>query len=133
MNNLYEDILYLPHHVSPTRAQITIAERAAQFSPFAALTGYDAVIRETGRSTVDRIIPTEEELESLNAKFLLLTASSSKDLQVQITYFKPDTLKKGGSYITVSDTIRKIDAFERMIYLRNGMIISMDDLIDIVV
>ena len=111
MADNYNDIINLPHHVSATRPQMSMMDRAAQFSPFAALTGYDAAIKETGRLTDEKIELGEEELSILNMKFQLLMDSLDEEPEVHITYFKPDDRKAGGAYLTASGTVKKIDDF----------------------
>ena len=131
MTDNYNDIINLPHHVSPTRPQMSMMDRAAQFSPFAALTGYDAAIKETGRLTDEKIELGEEELSILNIKFQLLVDSLDEEPEVNITYFKPDDRKAGGAYLTASGTVKKIDDFERIIFMKNGTKIPMDDVLSI--
>ena len=126
----YGDIINLPHHVSATRPQMSMIDRAAQFSPFAALTGYDAAIKETGRLTDEKIEMDEEALNILNMKFQILARSLDDEPEVTFTYFKPDERKAGGAYLTASGVVKKIDAFERMIVMRNGTKIPMDDVLD---
>lgn len=127
----YDDIIHLPHHVSPTRPQMSMMDRAAQFSPFAALTGYDAAISETGRLTDSRIELTEDELDALNTKYQLLMDTIGTDIEVSITYFKSDDRKAGGAYLTVQDMVKKVDIYDRWILMRNGTGIPMDDIFDI--
>ena len=131
MNEQYEDILYLPHHVSSTRPQMPMSDRAAQFSPFAALTGYDAAIKETGRLTDARTELTEDELNALDMKCQKLMAHLDKAPLVHFTYFQPDVHKEGGAYVTVSGTVKKIDIFERMVYLKDGTSVPLNDVFDI--
>ena len=130
-NNLYADIINLPHHVSATRPQMSMMDRAAQFSPFAALTGYDAAIKETGRLTDEKIEMDEETLNILNMKFQILARSLDDEPEVTFTYFKPDERKAGGAYLTASGVVKKIDDFERMIVMRNGMKMPMGDILNI--
>ena len=89
-NGTYDEIIGLPHHVSKTRPQMPMSDRAAQFSPFAALTGYDAVVKETGRLTDEKIELDEETLTARNMRYQLLTDSLKDSPEVRITYFKPD-------------------------------------------
>ena len=131
MSGKYDDIINLPHHVSPTRPQMSMIDRAAQFSPFAALTGYEDAILETGRLTDARIEMTEDELDALNAKYQLLMDTIGTGLEVSITYFKPDDRKAGGSYLTERDVVKKVDTYNRRILMRNGTCIQMDDVFDI--
>ena len=127
----YADIINLPHHVSAIRPQMSMTDRAAQFSPFAALTGYDAAIHETGRLTDDKIELDEETLNILNMKLRLLVDSLDDEPEVTFTYFKPDERKAGGAYIEVTGTVKKVDDFERLIVMQNGMKIPMDDILNI--
>ena len=130
---MYEDILNLPHHVSKTRPQMSMLDRAAQFSPFAALTGYDEAIKETGRLTDEKIEMDEEALNILNMKFHILIDSMDDEPEVTFTYFKPDECKVGGAYIEVTGTVKKIDGFERLIVMQNGTKIPMNDVFEIVI
>ena len=107
MSGQYEDIINLPHHVSATRPQMSMLDRAAQFSPFAALTGYDAAIKETGRLTDEKIEMDEEALNILNMKFQILVDSLDDEPEVTFTYFKPDERKAGGAYIS-SPLVREL-------------------------
>lgn len=131
MSGQYDDIIQLPHHVSLTRPQMPMQDRAAQFSPFAALTGYDAAVKETARLTDEKIELDEEELNILNMKFQMLREQLDKQSEVDFTYFKPDEKKTGGAYVTVAGAVKKIDDFERMIIMRDGVKILMDDVLDI--
>ena len=128
---MYEDILNLPHHVSKTRPQMSMLDRAAQFSPFAALTGYDSAIKETGRLTDERIELDEEALTALNVRYQLLMDILDEEPEVEITYFKPDKRKDGGAYVTATGAVKKIDDFDRLITMQDGMKIPMDDVLSI--
>ena len=127
----YEDIINLPHHVSSTRPQMSMLERAAQFSPFAALTGYDAAIKETGRLTDEKIEIGEEALTFLNMKLQLLVDNLDDKPEVTFTYFKPDERKSGGAYVDVTGTVKKVDDYERQIVMHNGTKIPLDDILNI--
>lgn len=131
MSGKYDDIINLPHHVSPTRPQMSMINRAAQFSPFAALTGYEDAILETGRLTDARIEMSEDELDALNAKYQLLMDTIGTEIEVSITYFKQDDRKAGGAYLTERDVVKKVDTYNRRILMRNGTCIPMDDIFDI--
>lgn len=131
MKDLYEDIINLPHHVSKTRPQMSMIDRAAQFSPFAALTGYDAAIKETGRLTDEKIEMDEEALNILNMKFQLLVDRLADEPEITFTYFKPDERKAGGAYIDVTGKVKKVDDFERLIVMQNGTKMPMDDILNI--
>lgn len=127
----YGDILNMPHHVSATRPQMPMSDRAAQFSPFAALTGYDAAIKETGRLTDTKIELDDEELNNLNLKFQFLVEHLEDELEVAITYFKADEQKAGGAYLEATGIVKKLDDFERLITMQNGTKIPMDDILTI--
>ena len=120
MNNRYDEIINLPHHVSKTRPQMPMSDRAAQFAPFAALTGYDSAIRETGRLTDEKIDLDEEALTALDMRYQLLTDALEAHPEVTITFFQSDERKEGGAYQTVTGTVKKIDTFERLITMRDG-------------
>ena len=119
MKTKYEDILNLPHHVSKTRPQMPMSDRAAQFAPFAALTGYDAAIKETGRLTDEKIELDEEALTALDMKYQLLMDALTDAPAVTITYFQPDERKDGGKYITTTCAVKKLDDFERRITMQD--------------
>jgi len=127
----YGDILNMPHHVSATRPQMPMSDRAAQFSPFAALTGYDAAIKETGRLTDTKIELDDEELHSLNLKFQFLVEHLKDEPEVAVTYFKADERKAGGAYLEATGIVKKLDDFERLITMQDGTKIPMDDILTI--
>lgn len=129
--NQYEDIINLPHHVSPTRPQMPMSDRAAQFAPFAALTGYDAAIKETGRLTDEKIELDEEALTALDMKYQFLMDALNDAPEVTITYFQPDERKAGGKYVSAVGVVRKVDDFERRITMQDGAKIPMDDVLSI--
>ena len=129
--NQYEDIINLPHHVSPTRPQMPMSDRAAQFAPFAALTGYDAAIKETGRLTDEKIELDEEALTALDIRYQLLIDALDDQPEVTITFFQADERKEGGAYLTVTGTVKKIDTYERLITMQDGAKIPMDDILNI--
>ena len=121
----------LPHHVSKTRPQMPMSDRAAQFAPFAALTGYDAAIKETGRLTDERIELDVEALSALDMKYQLLMEALDEAPEVTITYFRPDERKTGGKYVSAVGAVKKIDDFERRITMQDGAKIPMDDVLSI--
>lgn len=129
IQNLYQEIINLPHHVSKTHPQMPMSDRAAQFSPFAALTGYKSAIRETGRLTEERIELDEEALMALNMRYQLLIDSLKESPEVRITYFKPDERKSGGAYLTITGVVKKVDDYKRLITMQDGMIIPLDDVL----
>jgi hypothetical protein len=129
--NKYDDIINLPHHLSITRPHMSRLDRAAQFSPFAALTGYDAAIKETARLTDKKAELGEYELEELNRTLLEISDRISQHLQAMITYFEADKRKEGGAYITVSKEIKRIDEIEQVIYFTDGSRIPLSDILSI--
>ena len=131
MNRKYNEIMGLPHHVSKNRPQMPMSDRAAQFAPFAALTGYDAAIKETGRLTDERIELDVEALSALDMKYQLLMEALDEAPEVTITYFQPDERKAGGKYVSAVGAVKKIDDFERRITMRDGTRIPMDDVLSI--
>ena len=131
MNRKYNEIMGLPHHVSKTRPQMPMSDRAAQFAPFAALTGYDSAIKETGRLTGERVELDVEALSALDMKYQLLMEALDEAPEVTITYFQPDERKAGGKYVSAVGAVKKIDDFERRITMRDGTRIPMDDVLSI--
>lgn len=130
MNGKYGEIMGLPHHVSKTRPQMPMSDRAAQFAPFAALTGYDSAIKETGRLTNERIELNEDALTALNVKYQFLMDALDEESEIKITYFKPDERKAGGEYVSAIGAVKKVDDFERLITMQDGTRIPMDDVYD---
>lgn len=127
----YDDIINLPHHVSSKRPQMSMLDRAAQFSSFSALTGYDDAIQETGRLTDEKINLSEEEKEALDRKQQILLERLDERPALTVIYFVPDEKKSGGAYVTKSGNLKKIDEVERMMTLTDGTKISLDDVYDI--
>lgn len=130
MNGKYGEIMGLPHHVSKTRPQMPMSDRAAQFAPFAALTGYDSAIKETGRLTNERIELDEDALTALNVKYQFLMDALDEESEIKITYFKPDERKAGGEYVSAIGAVKKVDDFERLITMQDGTRIPMDNVYD---
>lgn len=127
----YDDIINLSHHVSSTRLQMSMLDRAAQFSPFAALTGYDAAIKETGRLTDEKIELDEDTKATLDMKQAYLIEMIDEQPEITIIYFLPDARKSGGAYVTVTGNLKRFDEYERLLILTNGKKIPMDDIADI--
>ncbi len=125
----YDDIINMPHHVSSKRQRMSMIDRAAQFSPFAALTGYDAAVKETARLTDKRIELDEYEKAALDEKLRL--ALENPEEEITITYFKPDAKKDGGAYIGITGKIKKIDDYERVLVLVDGLKITIEDIMEI--
>ena len=127
----YDDILHLPHHVSETHPQMSMLDRAAQFSPFSALTGYEAAIDETARWTDAKRELTEEEQQIISAKLHALKAHEKEAPEVRMTYFVQDLKKAGGAYETIRGRIKKIDELACRIELQDRTTVMFDDLLDV--
>lgn len=127
----YDDIIDLPHHVSETHPPMSRADRAAQFSPFAALTGYDAAVRETARVTERRIELDEGVKAELNARLNCILEHLSEHPQVSITYFMPDEKKSGGAYRTVTGAVRTLDSFAKTLTLVDGTVVPMEEMVHV--
>lgn len=126
MRGGYEDIIHLPHHVSSVHTPMPVEARAAQFSPFAALTGYGDAVRETGRLTEERAELEEDEMGDLDRKLAELQEQIGDRPEISVTYFKPDDRKSGGAYVTATGRIRKIDMFPRALVLEDGTRIPLE-------
>ena len=131
MTKTYDDIIHLPHHVSATHPHMAAIDRAAQFSPFAALTGYDAAIKETARLTDQKVELDEVMKEALSNKLQMVADRLKERPEIAITYFQPDGKKNGGAYVTVINTVKKIDVYERIVVMTDGKVIPVDEIISI--
>lgn len=127
----YDDILYLPHHVSTSHPRMPAADRAAQFAPFAALSGHHEAVNEASRQTDARIEMDENRKAVLDWK--LQEIQNQPGSVVSVTYFVPDLKKAGGTYVTVSECVKRIDGHGRKVILADGTCIPVDDIIEIVV
>ena len=125
----YEDIIHLPHPVSRKHPRMSNENRAAQFAPFAALTGYGAAVDETARQTDEKAELDEDYKEQLDAKLQYLQTHLNEHLCVDITYFQKDEKKKGGTYRSLTGVVKKIDVFGRKLFLENGESIRFDDIV----
>ena len=127
----YDDIINLPHHVSKKHLRMSLEARSAQFAPFAALTGYDEVIRETARLTNKRIEINEEMKAILDEKLLMIKAQIQSKPSITVTYFVPDSKKDGGKYVSVTGKVIKIDEYKQHIILENKIEIPISEIIEI--
>ena len=127
----YSDIIGLPHHVSVKRLQMPMSDRAAQFSPFAALTGYEEAIHETGRLTDRRLGLSEDEKAALDRKQQWLYERIAEHPRISVTYFIADEKKEGGTYVKKSGLLKKMDRYERWLMLDDGTRICMDDIYEL--
>ena len=128
-NNRYDDIINLPHRVSTKHPQMPIIDRAAQFAPFAALTGYDAAVMESARLTEKRIELDEYQRELLSVQLQHILARLEERPEVFITYFKPDKKKEGGVYLTVAGIIKKINEVECVLHMSDGTQIPIGEIV----
>ena len=126
MSSAYDDLLNLPHHTSTVQPAMSIQNRAAQFAPFAALVGYDALIRETARLTDQKVELDESVKAELNEKLRLLLELLPQQPEVTITYFQPDSRKAGGAYRTTSGIVRKFLRNENLLVMIDGSQIPID-------
>ena len=127
----YDDLLYMPHPVSKKHPQMPIFDRAAQFAPFAALTGHSAAIKETARLTDSKIELDEDTRMQLDMKQQILLEMTAKQPEIIVTYFKKDARKSGGSYLTVTGNLKKIDSYTHEFVMNNNRRIPIDDIIAI--
>lgn len=127
----YVDIINMPHHISKTHPRMTLENRSAQFAPFAALTGYEDQVKETGRITDRKIDITDEIRNDLNIKLQIMQDKINMKPQITITYFIPDSKKEGGSYKTITSNVLKIDKYEQKIILKDKTEIAIAEIIDI--
>ena len=127
----YEDIINMPHHVSKKHPHMSILDRAAQFAPYAALTGHKDLIDETARLTDRKIDLNEEEKKILNYKLKIILDQIDLKPMVKITYFMKDNRKDGGCYLSITGIVKRIDDFKKVIILDDNSKISIDDVLDI--
>ena len=121
----YNDIINLPHPVSQKHPQMSLYDRAAQFSPFAALTGHEEAIRETARQTEAWVDLDEDRKEELNEKMQEIVEHLNEAPEVTLTYFKEDEKKEGGSYVTVTGRIKKWREYEQQLVLEDGTVVAL--------
>ncbi len=131
MEGKYDDIIGLEYKGPKRHPRMSIHERAAQFAPFAALTGYDDVIAETGRLTGSKIELDEEQRASLNAVLQTIRDRLLERPEAILTYFRPDSRKTGGTYLSIKGHVRNIDEASRLVVLADGPSIPIDDLFSI--
>ena len=131
MSGKYDDIINLPHHVSPKRPQMSRSARAAQFAPFAALVGLDDEMEETARLTDAKPELEEAEKEKINRVLLEIRNNPQKETAVELTFFRPDGRKDGGAIITRPCTVRRIDEIERKLILSDRSEIEFDNILSI--
>ena len=131
MTDNYDDIINLPHHVSKSHAQMSMMNRAAQFAPFAALTGHSAAIEETARLTDEQQELAEEDSDALNQKMAYLREVINEHPTITITYFEPDKKKAGGKYKSIEGQLQNIDDYGQAIILKSGVSIPFVSILEI--
>lgn len=129
MTDKYADMIYLPHHVSTKHPQMALIDRAAQFAPFAALTGYGAAIKESERQTVATPTLSQEQIDEINQTLFSLT--DLLPAEVMITYFVPDALKSGGTYHNKTGILKRIDADNQVLVFSDKTKIPLESIISI--
>ena len=127
MSGPYDDIIHLPHPTSKNRPRMSIHDRAAQFSPFAALSGHAAAIAETARLTDRKLELDEDTRAELDRRQAILLEHISERPEVTVTWFRPDEKKAGGAYVTTTGRLKKIDEIERVLVLTDGARIPLED------
>ena len=128
MNHAYDDIIRLPHPTSRKHPRMSMEERAAQFAPFAALTGFGGVIRETGRLTDKQVELGESDQVELERVLTFLDSQEEEHPMIKVTYFLPDTYKEGGTYVTVTGHLKRIDQGEGALLLWEGVRVPIQDI-----
>lgn len=131
ISHKYDDIINLPHHVSKKHPQMSLHDRAAQFSPFAALTGHKAAINETARLTDEKQILSEDVIAKLNEQLNLIKENISSNPIVTMTYFVPDDRKSGGAYISNTGVVKKINEYNHTVVLTDKTVIPIEQISEI--
>ncbi len=131
--NKYDDIIELPHHVSKKHARMSIHDRAAQFSAFAALTGHKAAIQETERLVDKKIELDENEIQLLNEKLAMVYETLDQHPEVEVTYFVKDSRKNGGKYVTMEGCVKKMDLCHQLLIFEDGTEVPVEDMVEIVI
>ena len=126
----YDDIINLPRHVSLSRPQMAVSDRAAQFSPFAALAGHEAAIRETARLTDERAELDENAKAVLDEKLRMIQEMLPAHPEITVTYFQPDAKKSGGAYVSVTGRVKKLDLYRQCLLMEDGLRIPLGELYD---
>ena len=130
-NHRYDDIINLPNPTSRKHPRMSLSDRAAQFSPFAALTGLEAAIKETARQTDEKLMLSDEVITELNEKLNLISETIGTQQLVRITYFVQDNKKAWGAYISCSGCVKKIDEYEHTVVMEDKTVIPIEQISDI--
>ena len=127
----YDDIIGLPHHQSETRPHMTLHDRAAQFAPFAALTGYGDSIQEKARYTDAKAEISPARAEELNEALCFLLGNAGSSPEAKVTYFRADGRKAGGKYVERVGIVKKVDGYRNALVFEDGSEVAFDDLYEI--
>lgn len=127
----YDDIINLPHHVSKKHPQMSLEARAAQFAPFAAVTGHKEEIDEAERVTEEKEDISEEQMKILNKKLSIIMENIAQKPSIKVIYFIPDKKKSGGKYETITGNVKKVDEYKKVIILEKEIVIPMQEIVDI--
>ena len=127
----YDDIINLPHHVSKNRTPMSMENRAAQFAPFAALTGHDEELAKTARQTTPKKLLSDDEMASLTRKLARVIEQVPGQEEYTFMYFVPDVQKEGGKYVSITGTVKKYDEVARTITLSDGKVLLIDNILSI--
>ena len=127
----YDDIINLPHHVSKNRTPMSMENRAAQFAPFAALTGHDEALAKTARQTTPKKLLSDDEMASLTRKLARVIEQVPGQEEYTFMYFVPDVQKEGGKYVSITGTVKKYDEVARTITLSDGKVLLIDNILSI--
>ena len=124
----YDDIIDLPHHTSRIRPRMSMTDRAAQFSSFAAVVGYEDAVEETARLTDKKIELTEESKLAISEKLRMIGENLHEEHKVTITYFVPDMKKEGGVYVTVLGAVKYIDEYEKRVIMADNTVVPIEQI-----
>lgn len=127
----YDDIINLPHHVSKSRKPMPLENRAAQFAPFAALSGHDEAIAETARLTAPKEILSQDEAENLSGRLACVIRHIPEQSEWSFVYYVPDNVKDGGRYVTVTGVVKRYDEYEKTIVLADGQVLRIDNIMSV--
>ncbi len=127
----YDDIIELPHHVSSSRRSMSIIDRAAQFAPFAALTGYDSAVKEAERKTDELILLSEEDASEIDEKLKIIIREIENHPLIEIVYFKKDEKKDGGNYIKLLERVKEVDEYKKEIIFMSQLNIPVKNIYSI--
>lgn len=127
----YDDIINLPHHVSKSRKPMSMTDRAAQFAPFAALSGHNEALAETVRQTSPKEILSQDELDRLSARLTCVIEHMTERNELSFVYYVPDEVKDGGKYVELTGIPKRYDEYERVLVMSDGRMLLIDNILTI--